>query len=139
MRLWEDEEAERARRKALGVAASESNKRTKVNVRPSVRKIGDPKKVKSSNSSSSSTSRKKKAVVLPPKDVWKPVPSEKSSNGRNVRWMSLEQEGECGVEVAYALPLTPMQSVPMGADPKEQGGTKTKIKRRLLKSLSSST
>eukprot|EP00571_Detonula_confervacea_P002772 CAMPEP_0172327370 /NCGR_PEP_ID=MMETSP1058-20130122/59370_1 /TAXON_ID=83371 /ORGANISM="Detonula confervacea, Strain CCMP 353" /LENGTH=686 /DNA_ID=CAMNT_0013044401 /DNA_START=439 /DNA_END=2499 /DNA_ORIENTATION=+ len=133
MRLWEEEEADRAARRALGLAMPDSNKRSKVNVRPIVRRIGQPIVKKKEKDSLSKSSKKSKI----PKNVWKPMQAEKNSNGRSTRWMSLEQDGEFGVEVACATPrLSPLAICTDAL--KSQGATKQSMKRRLFKGLSAS-
>lgn len=94
MRLWEDDESERARRRAIGISRSDSSsKRGKVNVRPRVRRIGDPAAKKSSSSAAKST-----------KNVWKKLHVGGDDASRRVeRWMSSEQEDECGVEVTCTM------------------------------------
>ncbi|KAL3822101.1 hypothetical protein ACHAXA_011879 [Cyclostephanos tholiformis] len=138
MRLWEDDEIERARRKALGVGPRQdyTSRRSRVNVRPSVRRIGDPV-VRSSDAMSST-------ATPPPKYAWEKLHLVGDDAGHRIeRWMSSEQEGECGVEVTCTTKRAPAfgkqsrsPSLAMANRPRRRGGTsKTPRKRSLLSNL----
>ena len=118
MRLWEDDDAERAmRRKSSGTSRPDHRPgrrgRMNVNVRPTVRRIGDPaharKERDGSSSVSSSSSRSAKSAASSPatttQDVWTKLhPGGEDAHRRVERWMSIsEREGECGVEVACTM------------------------------------
>jgi hypothetical protein len=117
MRVWEEEEAERVRKKALGVAMHDPNKKNKVNVRPIVRRVGDlegkkkkmlqpsedtPTKAKSSSSSKSSS-------VSTDDNGWKPMQVKGSPTRKSERWMAIEREDECGVEVECTVSVAIQQ------------------------------
>ena len=117
MRVWEEEEAERVRKKALGVAMHDPNKKNKVNVRPIVRRVGDlegmkkkmlqpsedtPTKAKSSSSSKSSS-------VSTDDNGWKPMQVKGSPTRKSERWMAMEREDECGVEVECTVSVAIQQ------------------------------
>ena len=113
MRIWEEEEAERLRKRALGVAIiPDSNKRNKVNVRPNVRRIGDPegkkkkKNVKEDTITSASSSSSSSLSVSIKDDGWKEMHVKKSPTRKNERWMSMEgREDESGVEVECTVAI----------------------------------
>jgi hypothetical protein len=130
MRLWEDDDAERARRRKASSGTTRPDHRpdrrgrANVNVRPTVRRIGDPaharKERDGSSSVSSSSSRSAKSASSSPatttQDVWTKLhPGGDHAHRRVERWMSIsEREGECGVEVACRM-LTRRPS-PAGVD-----------------------
>jgi len=120
MRLWEDDDAERARRRRASSGTSRPDHRpgrrvrVNVNVRPTVRRIGDPAHARkerdgSSSVSSSSSSLSAKSASSSPatttRDVWTKLhPGGDDAHRRVERWMSIsEREGECGVEVACTM------------------------------------
>ena len=116
MRVWEEEEAERMRKKALGVAippidSSSGTKRNKVNVRPSVRRIGDPKcpqlSVKEDNTTATTTTSSTSSLsrVSSKDEGWKEMHVRRSPTRKNERWMSMEREDECGVEVECTVAI----------------------------------
>jgi hypothetical protein len=109
MRVWEEEEAERLRKRALGVAAlPDTTKRNKVNVRPNVRRIGDPegKKKKKNAKEYTTTSASLPSSVSIKDDGWKEMHVKGSPTRKNERWMSMEgQEDESGVEVECTIAI----------------------------------
>jgi len=146
MRVWEEEEAERVRKKALGVAMHDPNKKNKVNVRPIVRRVGDlegkkkkmlqpsedtPTKAKSSSSSKSSS-------VSTDDNGWKPMQVKGSPTRKSERWMAMEREDECGVEVECTVSVAvhqqeqqqkrKLKAVDINQN-KEQGSNKAPVKR----------
>ena len=106
MRLWEDDEASRAGRRALRIGYPRrdiSSRRSRVNVRPSVRRIGDPIVM-----SSDATKSTVVAVAAPQKYAWEKLhPGGDDACRWIVRWMSSDQEGECGVEVTCTMRTVP--------------------------------
>ena len=124
MRLWEEEKAERTRKRNSGVAASDSSKRNKVNVRPSVRRIGDPKVTKELHDTASSPSSASH------NNDWKPLHVETSPTRKNERWMSTEQNDECGVEVECTVAATHKRRLTTLDinQPQHQGSTKSTSK-----------
>ena len=136
MRLWEEEEAERTRRISKGESVSGNVVRSKKNVRPQVRRIGEPRIAKPKFGDKSKPRSKS---VSPPKNEWSQL---RSTNRRSERWMLLDgQDGECGIEVDYSSPVKPAPKVvaklepPKKAPPKQQQATskKSPIKKRLLR------
>lgn len=85
MRYWQDEEAEQARRKALGITQPHTNKRNRSNTRPSVRKI-----VKTATRSVSNLGTPTRSKS----EGWAPL---HRSGRKYERWMSVD----CGVEVDF--------------------------------------
>jgi len=110
MRLWEDDgwDKDDERRHAL-LLGGESVKRVKVNVRPSVRRIGDPippPTMTEKETSSVTTSVKSTKSKSTKTNGWKNLRSRSgdSSSYKVERWISSEEnEDECGVEVACTL------------------------------------
>ena len=151
MRLWEEEEAERARRISSGKPAvdNDSNRRSKLNVRPHVRRIGDRPDAKQKKVPTTSSRKPRAKSASPPKNVWKPINVEKSSSRRSERWMAFEHEDECGVEVECSLATLRKSSKPKHmhielpkdqSPPPQDGSTpKPSMKKRLLRSLSTTT
>ena len=144
MRLWEEEHAAIRAGKRNHVLDKRMGKGNgKRNVRPSVRKIGQPRPYTSSSTTAQNCNK------------WKPLSREQNSSGRSERWMSLDggQGGdEIGVEVACTIPSPGRTSATSnnkkdlsmsnGVDvPKIHGGNggshkSSKMKKRLLKGLS---
>ena len=138
MRQWEDEEAERARRKKFGLAMPDPKR--KKNVRPSVRRIGEPVVAKKKGQNESKKEKKDKSTTISVKkeiNAWKPMKVDKSSSMKNECWMSLDREGECGVEVACNVSTPRQSSTGVSVDQLKfmQDGSKS-VKSRLLRSLS---
>jgi hypothetical protein len=107
MRLWEDGGWDKGdeRRNTL-LLGGESVKRVKVNVRPIVRRIGDPIPPPEKETSSITTSVKSTNSKSTKKNGWKNMRSSSgdSSSFEVERWMSSEEnEDECGVEVTFTL------------------------------------
>ena len=101
MRLWEEEESQRIKNRAANKVDGVSRKR-KTNVRPSVRRIGEKK----SPSPSSQKSLDNSTQSL----NWNAMELDSE---QNAKWMfvrqsseTLDEEEECGVEVACTLNAT---------------------------------
>eukprot|EP00581_Thalassiosira_minuscula_P018990 CAMPEP_0183721932 /NCGR_PEP_ID=MMETSP0737-20130205/14038_1 /TAXON_ID=385413 /ORGANISM="Thalassiosira miniscula, Strain CCMP1093" /LENGTH=853 /DNA_ID=CAMNT_0025952001 /DNA_START=423 /DNA_END=2984 /DNA_ORIENTATION=+ len=107
MRTWEEERANptggalamlREGRKGM---ENPSNRRKKMNVRPSVRRIGEPISAKGNNTKAKKTN---KALSPTTKNGWKRLQADSSSGNLDKSlWMSLNNEEECGVEVACTM------------------------------------
>ena len=113
MQLWEDGGWDKGaeRRNAL-LLGGESVKRVKVNVRPIVRRIGDPIPPPEKETSLITTSAKSTKSKSTKKNGWKNMRSSSgdSSSCEVERWMSGEEnEDECGVEVTFTF-SEPQQS-----------------------------
>ena len=85
MRYWQDEEAEQARRKALGIPQPHTNKRNRSNTRPTVRRI-----VKTATRSVSPLGTPTRSEC----EEWTPL----RSGRKYERWMAVD----CGVEVDFS-------------------------------------
>lgn len=85
MRYWQDEEAEQARRKALGIPQPRTNKRNRSNTRPTVRKI-----VKTATRTVSPLGTPTRRED----EGWTPL----RSGRKYERWMAVD----CGVEVDFS-------------------------------------
>ncbi len=106
MRVWEEEEAERLRKRALGVAViPDSNKRNKVNVRPNVRRIGYSEGKKNAKEDTT-TSASSSSSVSTKDDGWEEMHVKNSPTRKNERWISMEgREDESGVEVECTVAI----------------------------------